>query len=65
MVKKSVSSAPLMSDMKLFSLNVTIAKIHFYSFLTWIEKLSTKYTSNVYHAIHGVPSSFGSLCQPL
>jgi hypothetical protein len=55
MVKKLVSSAPLMSGTKLFSLNGAIAKMHFYSSLTWIEKLSTKYTTNVYHAVHGVP----------
>ncbi len=54
MVKILVSSVPLTSGTKLFSLNDTIAKMHFYSSLTWMEKLSTKYNTNVSHAVHGV-----------
>ncbi len=55
MVNKSVSSAPLLIGTKLFLLNEAIAKMHFYSSLIWIKKLSTKYTTNVYRAVHGVP----------
>lgn len=44
-----------MNGTKLFLLNEIAAQMRYFLSLTWIEKLSTKYTTNVYHVVHGVP----------
>ena len=50
-----INSPLLMSGTKLFLLNEIVAQMHCLLSLTWIEKLSTKWTMNVCHVVHGVP----------